>query len=77
MRKIADPTELSMELERLLSYTSSKQPSRVRLASELRELSVRVAGGSLGQHFSISLKEIASGRGLSASQSLAQLDDSV
>lgn len=83
MRKIANTTELTSELERILDYAGSYQPSRVRLAAELGELSVRVAGvvhrtaSSLGSHFRKSLKEIKAGRGISAAQTLAQLDDDV
>lgn len=43
MRKIANTAELTGELERLLEYAGSFQPSRVMLADELRELSRRVA----------------------------------
>lgn len=45
MQKIASPQELTVELRRLLAYCSGpEKPSRVRLASELRELAARVAG---------------------------------
>jgi hypothetical protein len=43
MRKIANTTELTSELKRLLAYAGSHQPSRAKLASELRDLSMRVA----------------------------------
>lgn len=43
MRKIANTAELQTELERLLDYAGSHQPSRAKLASELRDLSMRVA----------------------------------
>lgn len=43
MEKIATPNELQSELRRLLSYSQEAHPSRVRLASELRELALKVA----------------------------------
>jgi hypothetical protein len=44
MHKIASPNELQAELRRLLAYSQSPKPSRVRLAAEMRELADRVAG---------------------------------
>lgn len=46
MRKIANTTELTSELQRLLDYAGSHQPSRVKLASRLQALSYRVAGSA-------------------------------
>lgn len=43
MRKIATTDELQHELRQILDYASSLQPSRALLASELQQLSVRVA----------------------------------
>lgn len=43
MRKIATTTELQHELRQLIDYARSHQPSRVRLAKVLRDISVRVA----------------------------------
>jgi len=43
MTKIASPTELRSELQRLLAYAGSEKPSREKLASELRGLADRIA----------------------------------
>lgn len=43
MRKIANAHELVGELERLLDYAGTYQPSRAKLAAELQALSERVA----------------------------------
>jgi hypothetical protein len=43
MKKIASPADLQTELRRLLAYTQSEQPSRVKIAAALRELAERVA----------------------------------
>ena len=43
MHKIATTHALQAELQRLLDYTQSPRPSRLRVASELRNLSQRVA----------------------------------
>jgi phage gpG-like protein len=48
MRKIADTNELQSELRRLLAYAQSNQPSRARIASELRSISTRLAGAEQG-----------------------------
>jgi len=45
MDKIASPTELQSELRRLLAFASEGQPSREKLASEIRGLANRVARG--------------------------------
>jgi hypothetical protein len=42
MDKIATTSQLQRELQRLLDYTESHQPSRARLASALRHLSQRL-----------------------------------
>lgn len=47
MYKIANTAELASELERLLQHARSYQPSRVRLAAELRGLAKRVANSAL------------------------------
>ena len=43
MRKIATTTELQHELRQLIDYARSARPSRTVLATELRDLSTRVA----------------------------------
>lgn len=43
MRKIANTTELQGELQRLLEYTRTEQPSREKLAADLRVLAARLA----------------------------------
>lgn len=43
MRKIASPADLQAELRRLLAYAQSPEPSREKLANELRGLAARVA----------------------------------
>lgn len=43
MNKIADADELEGELRRLVAYAQSAQPSRSRIAGELRALSARLA----------------------------------
>jgi protoheme ferro-lyase len=43
MKKIASPQELTSELQRLLDYAKSRNPSREKLASELKTLADRVA----------------------------------
>ena len=43
MNRIADADELETELRRLVAYAQSEQPSRSRIASELRSLSARLA----------------------------------
>jgi len=43
MRRIANTTELTTELTRLLAYAGSYQPSRVKLAASLRSLALRTA----------------------------------
>jgi len=43
MRKIASPQDLQAELQRLLAYSQTEQPSREKIASELRGLAARVA----------------------------------
>jgi len=47
MRKIASPGELQGELRRLLAYSQGSQPSREKLAVELRALANRVAAAKL------------------------------
>lgn len=44
MRKIASPQDLQVELHHLLAYCRGHQPSREKIASELRGLAERVAG---------------------------------
>ena len=44
MRKIADAQDLQAEISRLLAYSQGQNPSRERLASELRGLADRVTG---------------------------------
>lgn len=44
MKKIANTQELTAELNRLLDYAGSHQPSREVLASELQKLSFRMGG---------------------------------
>lgn len=46
VQKIATPQDLQAELHGLLTYCQSEQPSRGRLAAELRELANRVVGPS-------------------------------
>jgi hypothetical protein len=43
MSKISSPKDLSVELQHILDYTSSPNPSRIKLASDLRALAFRVA----------------------------------
>lgn len=43
MKKIASPQDLRSELQGLLEYAQTEQPSRERIASELRGLAERVA----------------------------------
>jgi len=45
MNKIANTNELQTALRRILAYAQTERPSRVKLASELQSLSVRVAAG--------------------------------
>ena len=44
MNKIASPQDLQNELTRLVAYCSEGQPSREKVASELRSLADRLAG---------------------------------
>jgi len=43
MRKIASPQDLQADLQDLLAYSQSAEPSRAKLASDLRDLADRVA----------------------------------
>jgi len=43
MEKIANPQELAQELQTLLEYAQGPEPSREKLASDLRELANKVA----------------------------------
>jgi hypothetical protein len=43
MDKIASPQELRTELQRLVAYCQTEQPSRECLASEIRQLADRIA----------------------------------
>lgn len=44
MKRIASTLELQAELTKLIKYAQTQHPSRVKLAQELRSLSVRLAG---------------------------------
>jgi len=44
MNKIASPKELVSELQSILEYSQTKNPSREKLAKDLSELANRVAG---------------------------------
>lgn len=44
MKKIANTAELQDELRSILTYAQTEHPSRERLASQLEDLSQRVAG---------------------------------
>ena len=44
MQKIATPQDLQAELHRLLAYCQEENPSREKLAAEIRELADRVGG---------------------------------
>jgi hypothetical protein len=44
MNKISSSKDLSVELQHILNYASSPNPSRNKLASDLRALAFRVAG---------------------------------
>ena len=46
MRKIANPTELRTEVQKILAYSQTHQPSRERIASSLHNLSQRVASSA-------------------------------
>lgn len=48
MQKIANTSELKSELQSLLEYSRSPQPSRKRIARELRTLSARLKAGRGG-----------------------------
>jgi chromosome segregation ATPase len=48
MKKIANATELQTELQSLLRYAQTSNPSREKLAMELLSLSTRVAGAMDG-----------------------------
>lgn len=43
MDKIASPQELAHELRRILAYTGSENPSRVKLAADLQRLARQMA----------------------------------
>lgn len=58
MRKIADTQALRHELEKILTYASLPRPSREKIASVLRALSVRVAADDPDEYVS-DLHEIA------------------
>lgn len=58
MRKIADTQALRHELEKILAYASLPRPSREKIASDLRALSVRVAADDPDEYVS-DLHEIA------------------
>jgi len=56
MEKIASPKELAAELQRILAYTETAEPSREKIAADLKALANRVAfparrtkGPSFGQ----------------------------
>jgi hypothetical protein len=46
MRKIANSSELQQELQKLLRYAQTANPSREKLASELQQLSRRLVAGT-------------------------------
>lgn len=56
MRRIASTKELQAELTKLLAYSKTTNPSRVLIANELVQLSVRLAG-ELPPEFLENIKE--------------------
>ena len=57
MHKIANATELTSELRRLLDYAQSDLPSRARIARELETLSLRLVTASFKAGDSIVLSK--------------------
>jgi len=57
MEKLATPAQLAQELETLLEYAQGSNPSRVRIATELRSLASRLGAKALEPWLEQSLKE--------------------
>jgi hypothetical protein len=57
MRKLATPTDLKTELRGILAATEQGQPSRTAIASQLRDLAVRVAADDDAEHPDLPVKK--------------------